>query len=81
MTIESIRPQAGVWLRVVPTAVLIGCAWALAWNTGGSIDTSDWVPLLMAFGLTTAFLHYWLDRAVYRLSDRRIREAARGLLV
>jgi hypothetical protein len=24
--------------------VLIGCAWARAWNTGGSIDTSDWVP-------------------------------------
>ena len=44
VTIESIRPQAGVWLRVVPTAVLIGCAWALAWETGGSIDVSDWAP-------------------------------------
>lgn len=44
------------------------------------LRTSSWVPALVAFGLTTAFLHYWLDRAVYRLSDRRVRDAARGLL-
>ena len=44
------------------------------------LRTSSWVPALIALGLTTAFLHYWLDRAVYRLSDRRVRDAARGLL-
>jgi hypothetical protein len=45
-----------------------------------ALRTSNWVPLLLAFGLTTAFLHYWLDRAVYRLSSRDVRQAARGLL-
>lgn len=49
-----------------------------AFATG--LRTSSWVPVLIAFGLTTAFLHYWLDRAVYRVSNRRVREAARGLL-
>lgn len=37
------------------------------------LRTSSWVPVLVAFGLTTAFLHYWLDRAVYRCSKRRVR--------
>lgn len=45
------------------------------------LRTSPWVPALVALGLTSAFLHYWLDRAVYRLSNARAREAARGLLV
>jgi hypothetical protein len=45
-----------------------------------ALRTSAWVPALLAFGMTTAFLHYWLDRAVYRFSDARVREAARGLL-
>jgi hypothetical protein len=44
------------------------------------LRTSSWVPVLLAFGLTTAILHYWLDRAVYRLSNQHVREAARGLL-
>jgi hypothetical protein len=46
-----------------------------------ALRTSSWVPALVALGFTTAFLHYWLDRAVYRFSNRRTREAARGLLV
>jgi hypothetical protein len=41
---------------------------------------SDWVPALLALGFTTGFLHYWLDRAVYRLSCPAVRVAARGLL-
>jgi len=41
---------------------------------------STWVPALLAFGLTTAFLHYWLDRSVYRFSSPETREAAKGLL-
>jgi len=45
-----------------------------------ALRTSSWVPALVALGLTTGFLHYWLDRAVYRFSTPRAREAARGLL-
>ena len=45
-----------------------------------ALRTSTWLPALLAAGFATAFLHYWLDRAVYRLSDPRVRKAARGLL-
>ena len=45
-----------------------------------ALRTSSWVPALVALGLTTAFLHYWLDRTVYRFSNPRARAAARGLL-
>lgn len=38
------------------------------------------VPWLVALGFVTAFVHYALDRAVYRLSDPGVRKAARGLL-
>jgi hypothetical protein len=41
---------------------------------------SSWVPSLVALGFSTAFLHYLLDRGVYRLSDPHVRTAARGLL-
>jgi len=44
-----------------------------------ALRTSDWTPALLALGFTTGFLHYWLDRAVYRLSDPAVRAAARGL--
>jgi len=43
------------------------------------LRTSAWVPALVALGFATAFTHYLLDRAAYRFSDRRVREAARGL--
>ncbi|HEY2862728.1 MAG TPA: hypothetical protein VGK37_03795 [Casimicrobiaceae bacterium] len=45
-----------------------------------ALRTSEWVPALVALGFTTGFLHYWLDRAVYRLSRPAVRIAARGLL-
>jgi hypothetical protein len=45
-----------------------------------TLRTSAWLPALLALGFSTALIHYWLDRAVYRLSDARVREAARGLL-
>jgi hypothetical protein len=44
------------------------------------LSTSSWVPALLALGLSTGFIHYLLDRSVYRLSDPRVRLAARGLL-
>jgi len=45
-----------------------------------ALRTSEWVPALLAVGFTTGFVHYWLDRAVYRLSRPAVRIAARGLL-
>jgi hypothetical protein len=44
------------------------------------IRTSSWVPMLVAFGFATGFIHYLLDRSVYRMSDPQVRLAARGLL-
>ena len=44
------------------------------------LRASEWVPALLAVGFTTGFLHYWLDRAVYRLSRPAVRIAARGLI-
>ena len=46
----------------------------------GALRTSAWVPALLAVGFATGFVHYLLDRSVYRMSDPRIRSAARGLL-
>jgi hypothetical protein len=47
---------------------------------GSALRTSAWVPTLVALGFATGFVHYLLDRSVYRMSDPRIRSAARGLL-
>jgi len=44
------------------------------------LRTSAWVPALVALGFATGFVHYLLDRSVYRLSDPQVRSAARGLL-
>lgn len=45
-----------------------------------ALRTSSWVPALVAIGFATGFVHYLLDRSVYRMSDPRVRSAARGLL-
>jgi hypothetical protein len=44
------------------------------------LRTSSWVPALVALGFATGFIHYLLDRSVYRMSDPQIRAAASGLL-
>jgi len=44
------------------------------------LRTSAWVPALLALGFSTGFVHYLLDRSVYRLSNPQVRSAARGLL-
>jgi hypothetical protein len=44
------------------------------------LRTSSWVPALLALGFATGFVHYLLDRSVYRMSSPQIRTAARGLL-
>lgn len=41
---------------------------------------SSWVPMLIALGFASGFIHYLLDRNVYRMSNPEVREAARGLL-
>ena len=45
-----------------------------------SLRTSVWMPMLVALGFATGFIHYLLDRSVYRMSDPQVRVAARGLL-
>jgi hypothetical protein len=44
------------------------------------LRTSSWVPALVAAGFATGFVHYFLDRSIYRMSDPRVRSAACGLL-
>lgn len=56
-----------------------GFAEALVPSIAEALSTSMWVPALIALGFVTAFLHYTLDRAVFRLSDPEVRTAARGL--
>jgi hypothetical protein len=45
-----------------------------------ALRTSSWVPALLALGFATGFIHYLLDRSVFRMSDPQVRTAARGLL-
>ncbi|MFN3202027.1 MAG: hypothetical protein ACE366_26715 [Bradymonadia bacterium] len=44
------------------------------------IQASPLVPTLVAAGFATGFVHYTLDRAVFRLSDPEVRAAAAHLL-
>ena len=44
------------------------------------LRTSTWVPALIALGFATGFIHYLLDRSVYRMSDPQVRTAAAGLI-
>jgi len=44
------------------------------------LRSSVWVPALVATGFATGFVHYLLDRNVFRMSDPRVRAAAGGLL-
>jgi len=45
-----------------------------------ALRTSSWVPGLLAIAFASGFVHYLLDRNVFRMSDLRVRAAARGLL-
>ena len=44
------------------------------------LRNSTWLPVLLALGFATGFIHYLLDRSVYRMSDPRVRAAASGLI-
>ena len=43
------------------------------------LRSSPFVPVLLALGFTTGFIHYVLDRAAFRFSSPEVRQAARGL--
>jgi hypothetical protein len=45
-----------------------------------ALRTSTWVPALLALGFASGFVHYLLDRSVYRFSNADVRAAASGLL-
>jgi hypothetical protein len=45
-----------------------------------ALRTSSFVPGLLALGFASGFVHYLLDRGVYRMSDPGVRSAARGLV-
>jgi hypothetical protein len=44
------------------------------------LRASPWVPALLALGFATGFIHYLLDRSVFRFSSPEVRQAAQGLL-
>lgn len=44
------------------------------------LRSTFWVPALIAVGFATGFVHYLLDRCVFRMSDPQVRTAARGLI-
>ena len=44
------------------------------------LRTGPWLTALLAIGFATGFVHYVLDRAVYRFSSPDVRRAGRGLL-
>ena len=44
------------------------------------LRSSPLVPVLLALGFTTGFIHYLLDRAAFRFSSPEVRQAGRGLL-
>jgi len=47
---------------------------------GKALRSSPLVPALVALGFATAFVHYAMDRAIFRFSHPEVRRAARGLL-
>jgi hypothetical protein len=89
----NVRPWA-ILLVLVVSSVFLLPFFEVEANLGGGtyygdrilgafaegLRTSSWVPALVAAGFATGFVHYLLDRSVYRMSDPRVRSAAYGLL-
>jgi hypothetical protein len=89
----NVRPWAVVLILVSSSVVLLPLFEVEANRQDGTyygerifgavatgLRTSSWVPFLLALGFATGFVHYLLDRSVYRLSDPDVRAAARRLL-
>jgi hypothetical protein len=89
----NLRPWAVVLFLMMLSLVLLPLFEVEAnWETGTyygdrifgafatQLRTSTWVPALLALGFATGFIHYLLDRSVYRMSDPKVRAAASGLV-
>jgi hypothetical protein len=89
----NIRPWAVLALLTVVSVVLLPFFEVEANRQGGTyygdrifgalaigLRTSSWLPALIALGFATGFVHYLLDRSVYRMSDPQVRAAASGLV-
>jgi hypothetical protein len=89
----NIRPWAVVLLMIALSVALLPFFEVEATRDDGTyygdrifgtiasaLRTSSWVPALIALGFATGFIHYLLDRSVYRMSDPEVRSAASALL-
>ena len=45
------------------------------------LQNSEWYIFLVGIGLSGGFLHYWIDRSVFRFSDQQTRKSAQLLLI
>jgi len=45
------------------------------------LQNSEWYIFLVGIGLAGGFLHYWMDRSVYRFSDKQTHKSAQQLLI
>src|SRR5918911_183313 len=48
------RPNPRFVLRIVPVAILVGCAGLAAWRDYGSIEAPDWLPYAIVVALVVA---------------------------
>jgi hypothetical protein len=89
----NIRPWAVVLFLMLLSTALLPLFEVEANREGGTfygdrifgaiatqLRTSNWVPAVVALGFATGFVHYLLDRSVYRMSDPQVRAAACGLV-
>jgi TonB family protein len=89
----NVRPWAVVLLLILLSLVLLPIFEVEANRETGTyygdrifgafatqLRTSTWVPALLALGFATGFIHYLLDRSVYRMSDPQVRAAASALV-
>jgi hypothetical protein len=89
----NIRPWAVLLILIVLSVVLLPFFEVEANRQSGTyygdrifgaiatgLRESSWMPALVALGFATGFIHYLLDRSVYRMSDPEIRSAASALL-
>jgi hypothetical protein len=67
MEVEAVGQRVTYGQKIFPAA------WIAA------LSRSDWIPVLVALGFVTGFVHYQLDRAVFRFSDPAVRRAAHTL--
>jgi hypothetical protein len=90
----NIRPWALIVFLAIASIVLLPVFEVEANSDGGemfygdrifgviaaSLRTSSWVPALVALGFASGFIHYFLDRSVFRFSNPEVRAAASGLM-